>query len=103
MLKCGSKRRRTAAQLAELKEEDLRKEERAANLEQKNRELQDQLAVQQEKAQIAQANEDLLGRFYAQGQLKKNEKGEWEVVPGADKGNFQQAKVSKSKKAEDDD
>ena len=33
MLKCGSKRRRTAAQLAELKEEELRKEERAANLE----------------------------------------------------------------------
>jgi len=34
MLKVGSKRRRSTAQLAELKEEDLRKNERAEELEQ---------------------------------------------------------------------
>ena len=40
MLKVGSKRRRTAAQLAELKEEDVRKKKRAEELEKQNRELQ---------------------------------------------------------------
>ena len=33
MLKIGSKRRRSAAQLSELKEEEVRKEERAVELE----------------------------------------------------------------------
>jgi len=39
MLKVGSKRRRSTAQLAELKEEDLRKKERQDELERQNREL----------------------------------------------------------------
>jgi hypothetical protein len=39
ILKVGSKRRRTATQLEELKEEDLRKKERAEELERQNREL----------------------------------------------------------------
>ena len=45
MLKVGSKRRRTAAQIAELKEEELRKGEGQAELERKYKELQDKLAV----------------------------------------------------------
>ena len=45
MLKVGSKRRRTAAQIAELKEEELRKGERKDELERKYKELQDKLAV----------------------------------------------------------
>ena len=45
MLKVGSKRRRTAAQLADLKEEDLRKGEGKVELERKYKELQDKLAV----------------------------------------------------------
>ena len=45
MLKVGSKRRRTAAQLADLKEEELRKEERAEELERKNKELQQKLEL----------------------------------------------------------
>ena len=47
MLKVGSKRRRTAAQLAELKEEELRKKERAEELEKQNRDLQQRLELQQ--------------------------------------------------------
>ena len=39
MLKVGSKRRRSVAQLAELKEEELRKKERTDELERQNREL----------------------------------------------------------------
>ena len=39
MLKVGSKRRRSTAQLAELKEEELRKKERTEQLEKQNREL----------------------------------------------------------------
>ena len=45
MLKVGSKRRRTAAQIAELKEEELRKVEGKDELERKYKELQDKLAV----------------------------------------------------------
>ena len=47
MLKVGSKRRRTAAQLAELKEEELRKKYRAEELEKQNRDLQQRLELQQ--------------------------------------------------------
>ena len=50
MLKIGSKRRRTAAQLADLKEEELRKKERAEELERKNKELQQKLELQEEKS-----------------------------------------------------
>jgi hypothetical protein len=39
ILKVGSKRRRSTAELAELKEEDLRKKERQDELERQNREL----------------------------------------------------------------
>lgn len=45
MLKVGSKRRRTGAQLADIKEEEARKGEMQAELERKNQELQDKLTV----------------------------------------------------------
>ena len=45
MLKVGSKRRRSAAQIADLKEEEVRKKERADELEKQNRELQQKLEL----------------------------------------------------------
>ena len=45
MLKVGSKRRRSVAQLTELKEEELRKKERTDELERQNRELSDKLEL----------------------------------------------------------
>ena len=53
ILKVGSKRRRTATQLEELKEEDLRKKERAEELEQKNSELTRKLEVNEAKSKEA--------------------------------------------------
>ena len=47
MLKVGSKRRRSAAQIADLKEEEVRKKERADELEKQNRELQQKLELSQ--------------------------------------------------------
>ena len=97
MLKVGSKRRRSTAQLAELKEEDLRKNERAEELDQQNRELKQKLELQQEQSKQAFEAKDLLAKLYEQGQLKKNEKGEWEVQSDANRSNFKQANVKKSK------
>ena len=57
----------------------------------------DRLDVQQAQAQEAQGAQDLLSHFYAQGQLRKNEKGEWELVKEAGDSGFQQAKVRKPK------
>ena len=45
MLKVVSKRRRSVAQLTELKEEELRKKERTDELERQNRELSDKLEL----------------------------------------------------------
>jgi hypothetical protein len=53
ILKVGSKRRRTATQLEELKEEDLRKKVRAEELEQKNDELTRKLEVNEAKSKEA--------------------------------------------------
>ena len=88
MLKVGSKRRRTAAQIADLKEEEVRKKERADELEKQNRELQQKLELQQAQAQDAFEAKDLLSRLYEQGQLKKNELGQWEVQDDANRANF---------------
>mgnify|MGYP001057026600 FL=1 len=53
ILKVGSKRRRTATQLEELKEEDLRKKERAEELERQNSELTRKLEVNEAKSKEA--------------------------------------------------
>ena len=95
MLKCGSKRRRTQAELSELKEEELRKKERTEQLEQQNRELQDRLELQQQQAKQAFEAKDLLAKLYEQGQLKKDEHGRWQVNDDANRANFKQAQVKK--------
>ena len=95
MLKVGSKRRRTAAQIADLKEEELRKTERAEELEKQNRELQQRLELQQAQSQDAFEAKDLLAKLYEQGQLKKNEHGQWVVQDDANRANFKQAAVKK--------
>ena len=64
MLKVGSKRRRSTAQLAELKEEELRKKERTEQLEKQNRELQQKLELQQAQSQDAFEAKDILSRLY---------------------------------------
>ena len=97
MLKVGSKRRRTAAQLSDLKEEELRKEEGQGELERKNKELQDKLDIQEAQSKQAFEAKDLLAKLYEQGQLKKNERGEWEVQSDANRANFKPANVKKPK------
>ena len=64
MLKVGSKRRRSVAQLAELKEEELRKKERTDELEKQNRELQQKLDLKQTQSQDAFEAKDLLSKLY---------------------------------------
>ena len=64
MLKVGSKRRRSTAQLAELKEDELRKKERTEQLEKQNRELQQKLELQQAQSQDAFEAKDLLSKLY---------------------------------------
>ena len=95
MLKVGSKRRRTAAQIAELKEEEFRKTERANELERQNRDLQQRLELQQAQAQEAFEAKDLLAKLFEQGQLKKNEHGQWEVQSDANRAQFKQAQVKR--------
>ena len=48
----------------------------------------DRLEVQDAQAQKAQGAQALLDHLVTQGQLKKNEKGDWELVGGADRGGF---------------
>ena len=64
MLKVGSKRRRSTAQLAELKEDELRKKEWTEQLEKQNRELQQKLELQQAQSQDAFEAKDLLSKLY---------------------------------------
>ena len=97
MLKVGSKRRRTGAQMADIKEEEARKGEMQAELERKNQELQDKLTVQQAQSKQAFEAKDLLSRLFDQGQLKKNERGEWEVQSDANRAQFKPANVKKTK------
>ena len=95
MLKVGSKRRRTAAQLADLKEEELRKGEGKVELEHKYKELQDKLSVQQAQSKQAFEAKAILHKLFEQGQLKKNERGEWEVQSDANRAQFKPANVKK--------
>ena len=97
LLKVGSKRRRTAAQLNEIKEAELRKEGQCEMLERANRELQDRLELQQAQSQQAFEAKDLLAKLFEQGQLKKNERGEWEVQSDANRSDFKQVPVRKGK------
>ena len=80
MLKAGTKRRRTKAEIEAFKLEEQKKEEQARHSRQRINQLEEKVLEAQTTADEHASSTIILTQFHEQGLLRQNAKGHWEVV-----------------------
>ena len=98
MLKVGSKRRKTRAELDEQRTFESQSKQREVDMQKQNLALQGQLAAAREQAETNQGANDLLNQFAQQGYIRQNANGAWEMIAERLNSSFEQAEVKRSGK-----
>ena len=79
MLKAGTKRRRTKAEMEEFKLEQIEKEERERELLRRIGVLEQKVIAERQNAIDHQASTNILQQFVNEGQVVEDDKGQWHV------------------------
>ena len=98
MMKSHLGRKRSRAQIAADKAAELEAEEAARRNEIRLQQLEEQLAIQQSRAQQNDQANQFANYMMCEGHIKLNESGEIELVNQAGQAQFEQIKASPKKK-----
>ena len=98
LLKVGSKRRKTRAELDEIAASANSTKAKDVDLERKIARMEVDLAKARQQAESNAGANDLMNQFASQGLLRQNADGKWEMMPSNPSEDFDKISPTKSKR-----
>ena len=96
LLKVGSKRRKTRAEMDEIAASANSSKAKDSELDSKMKRLEYELAKAQEQAASNSGANDLMNTFASQGLLRQNAEGKWEMMPSKSGSDFEEVVPKKT-------